>query len=302
MSECAEATKRFFRSGPATISSDVVRWESLLVREAVYRTAHEINLPEMPDLRVAFIRNEIAEIETLRSRSWQSRAFPKGTGLVDPPHAEVKYRWDPRKVTHFSIRGLFVPQETLESVKFAVQRPGHSQERRLEQVALFNDPLLANFAGTIVAAIQAGAPDFYAQASAQWIAAHLLLGRVQASAWRDSLDRERIRDTRLMRVLEYIEANFDKPLTLDSLAGEAGISPFHFARLFGKAVGVTPHRHLLEVRLRAAARMLKETDKSILDIALTCGFNTSSHFSAAFRKQYGWKPKEFAALDSTSRR
>jgi AraC family transcriptional regulator len=82
-------------------------------------------------------------------------------------------------------------------------------------------------------------------------------------------------------------------LDLRVLAKEAGISPFHFAALFRKAVGATPHRHVQHLRMQAAKAMLRDTDKSILDIALSCGFGSASHFAAAFRRHFIQSPTEF---------
>jgi AraC family transcriptional regulator len=146
---------------------------------------------------------------------------------------------------------------------------------------------------SVVAALRDGAPDFYAQAAAQWLAAHLLLGPSAGFEWRQSLAHERISDYRMVRVLEYVEAHLSERLDLRVLAKEAGISPFHFAALFTKAVGATPHRHVQHLRMQAAKAMLRDTDKSILDIALSCGFGSASHFAAAFRRQFLQSPTEY---------
>src|SRR6202021_1611136 len=105
--------------------------------------------------------------------------------------------------------------------------------------------------------------------------------------------REDITEHRLVRVLEYIEAHLSDRLDLRVLAKEAGISPFHFAALFTKAVGATPHRHVQHLRMQAAKAMLRDTDKSTLDIALSCGFGSASHFAVAFRRQFLQSPTEY---------
>jgi AraC family transcriptional regulator len=96
----------------------------------------------------------------------------------------------------------------------------------------------------VISAIQAGLPDFCAQSAAQWIAAHLLLGRSANSRWHQSLAHDEIPDRRIVRVLEYMEAHLGEHLSLDVLAAEAAVSKFHFASLFSKSVGATPHRHV----------------------------------------------------------
>jgi AraC family transcriptional regulator len=145
----------------------------------------------------------------------------------------------------------------------------------------------------VVAALRGGAPDFYAQAAVQWIAAHLLLCSSGRFEWRQSLSHERISDYRLIRVLECIDTHLSDRLDLRVLSSEAGISRFHFAALFSQGVGTTPHRHVLYLRMQAASSMLRDTDKSTLEIALTCGFRSASQFAAAFRRQFWQSPKEY---------
>ena len=123
------------------------------------------------------------------------------------------------------------------------------------------------------------------------VVVHLLLGPSKGFEWQ-WLPREHISDYRLVRVLEYIDAHLSDRLDLRVLSREAGISPFHFAALFTKAVGATPHRHVRHLRLVAAKAMLRDTDKSILDVALSCGFASASHLAAAFRRQFSKSPTE----------
>ena len=73
-------------------------------------------------------------------------------------------------------------------------------------------------------------------------------------------------------------------VTVKDLAREAAISPFHFARLFRAKVGVSPARYIVEMRLSHAEGLLRQTDMSVAEIALTCGYLHAGHFAAAFAK------------------
>lgn len=115
----------------------------------------------------------------------------------------------------------------------------------------------------------------------------------QINGWQGSIAHERNFDYRLVRVLGYIDAHLSDNLDLRALSREAGISQFHFAALFRKAVGRSPHQHILHLRLQAARSMLCETDKSAFEIAQTCGFKSASHFSATFRRRFSQSPTEF---------
>ena len=84
----------------------------------------------------------------------------------------------------------------------------------------------------------------------------------------------------LLRVLDYIDAHLDRKLKLAELAQLLDISQFHFGRLFRQSLGLSPYQYLLQQRVERAKQLLKQTDKSIVDIAFDCGFNSHSHLSA----------------------
>jgi AraC family transcriptional regulator len=85
-------------------------------------------------------------------------------------------------------------------------------------------------------------------------------------------------------------------LTLEELAREACLSPFHFARSFKAAMGVSPHRYLLQRRLDHAKAMLKAGAVPMTDIALTCGFSSPAHFASSFKRATGVTPSLFRRL------
>jgi AraC family transcriptional regulator len=91
----------------------------------------------------------------------------------------------------------------------------------------------------------------------------------------------------------WIDAHAHQAIDLDRAASEAGLSPFHFLRLFTKALGVTPHQYLVRSRLRHAARLLADQDLAITDIAFDVGFGDLSNFVRTFRRAAGVSPRAF---------
>ena len=79
----------------------------------------------------------------------------------------------------------------------------------------------------------------------------------------------------------------DKDLSLSTLAAESGYSRAHFMRMFKATIGETPHRYLLELRLRKAQAMIAERSKRVIDIAMECGFSSHAHFTVAFSQRFG---------------
>ncbi len=96
--------------------------------------------------------------------------------------------------------------------------------------------------------------------------------------------------SRINKVLDYIEKNLDKDLSLDTIAQSASFSKYHFHRIFQSVVGESLNQYILRVKLEKAARLLVLEELSITEIALKCGFSTTSTFSRAFKNKYKESP------------
>jgi AraC family transcriptional regulator len=101
-------------------------------------------------------------------------------------------------------------------------------------------------------------------------------------------DRRRVQDA-----VRHIEANSDQPCSLQSLADLAGLSRFHFVRMFGAIVGQSPNQYLINTRMRTAADRLITTSTPIAQIAFDVGFNDISHFYLCFREAFGCTPRQW---------
>lgn len=95
---------------------------------------------------------------------------------------------------------------------------------------------------------------------------------------------------RLRRVLECIEADLMGNISIKHLASVACLSPHHFARSFRAVMGLAPHAYVSRRRLALAKHLLSQTNCSLVDIALTCGFSSQSNFTKAFAKATGKPP------------
>jgi AraC family transcriptional regulator len=109
------------------------------------------------------------------------------------------------------------------------------------------------------------------------------------------LSRVGLVDRRIRRAVELMHAHMDRDLPLEELAGAAYLSPFHFARLFKKLTGASPHAYLASLRVQRAQQLLAETDLSISELSTRVGYGSPSHFSKAFRQATGLTPRAFRA-------
>jgi AraC family transcriptional regulator len=100
--------------------------------------------------------------------------------------------------------------------------------------------------------------------------------------------------SRINRVIDYIQRNIDKNLSLEELAGVANFSRFHFHRIFAGMVGETLNQFIQRIRVeRAATQLLSNPKKSITEIALDCGFSGSAAFARAFKDFFGMSASQW---------
>ncbi len=117
---------------------------------------------------------------------------------------------------------------------------------------------------------------------------------------RDQHDQQRaslparlgVRHPKLLAVIKLMENNLEEPLSRAELATAAGLSTRQLERLFRKYLNRSPARYYLELRLNKARLLLLQTNMSVIDVALACGFVSASHFSKCYRDFFGRTPRK----------
>lgn len=105
--------------------------------------------------------------------------------------------------------------------------------------------------------------------------------------------RNGVESERMKRVLDFVYRNFQEPITIDRVAGIANMANNSFSRYFSQRTWQPFTSFLNEIRLNHAAKLLIETQKSVLEINLACGFNNLSHFNFQFKMRYRQSPLNF---------
>ncbi len=126
---------------------------------------------------------------------------------------------------------------------------------------------------------------------------NVVTGKVRRQAAISARDRRRAVETAM-----WIAMHSTEEIDLDAAADQAGVSPFHFLRMFRDALGVTPHQYLVRSRLCHAARLLVESDSAITDIAFDVGFGDLSNFVRSFHRAAGVSPRAFRQVSKGSRK
>ncbi len=98
---------------------------------------------------------------------------------------------------------------------------------------------------------------------------------------------------RLVVARDFMAERHSEPLTLPDIARRAGLSPFHFLRLYRRAFGVTPHEQLTEFRLARAKAMLARGDASVTQVCFDVGYESLGSFSALFARRVGRSPASY---------
>ena len=137
------------------------------------------------------------------------------------------------------------------------------------------------------------ADQLYVESMVMKLAVMLLRRHSTASQASRILPSSGLTRNQARRVLDYIESNLGSKLTLSELARIAELSVHHFARMFKRSIGLAPYRYVMERRVERAKTMLRTASASLVDISLSVGFYSQSHFTSTFGRMVGATPTEF---------
>jgi transcriptional regulator GlxA family with amidase domain len=96
----------------------------------------------------------------------------------------------------------------------------------------------------------------------------------------------------LVEAVTLMENNIEEPISLEELSQYVGVSRRQLERLFRKYLDCVPTRYYMNLRLKHARQLLLQTNKSIIEVALACGFVSAPHFSKCYRDYFGVPPRD----------
>jgi len=261
-------------------------WRSLLLRRFDDDpVAEDVVVPPSDDQQLVLMMSGRVAIESGADGRWRGAQYAPGSVGLTAPHRLTRLRWrstSPESISRLHIR---LPGRVLRRVAHEMC-PGEAP--RADSLAV-TDPVLTQMMLALANAAAAGAPDLYAESAAEFLAVHILVhhtGRFLPPAPRHE-------DVRIRRVLDFIRDNVHQKLTLAEMAREAGLSTFHFLRVFKAETGRTPHRHLTELRVETARHHLENGSLPVSEIAYLCGFSSPAHLSTVFTRTVGTSPSAY---------
>ena len=282
-----------YMAGQKLVSSVERPWRHLVLRAYLEPVEQELlEAPGLQDLTLMTLGSGAEHLERNLNGRWESAELRVGDVWFVPP-APISWRWRSTSDEPLSTVHLHIERGLIDSVADQMELDG-SRELSLGDAMQFKDPLVA----AMIDALHRAAADpadsrLYVDALVHALAAHLLQhysrGR-QARGAMPAQRPDRLVPRRIRRVTDYIRANLAADLAISELAAQAGLSSFHFARVFRRETGETPHQFVTRLRLEQAARLLRATRQTVLQIAIAVGFESASHFSVQFKRGYGVTP------------
>lgn len=232
---------------------------------------------------------------SINQRRWEKRDLRKGSIVMVPPHHAINWRWlpdsenaQPLFISCAYLSSILIKQAAVEALDIepeCIDMP--------ENIGT-SDPFMEQLFLAVKKELQAGNPcgRLYAQTAAQMLALHLLSKHCSIN-YKIPVYKRGIPAAQLKRVLDYIHSHFNQEISLESLALIAGLSSYHFLRLFKQSVGKTPIQYIIHCRMEEAKRLLFETRLSITEIALEVGYGSLNHFISLFRRYTGTTPAAY---------
>jgi AraC family transcriptional regulator len=189
---------------------------------------------------------------------------------------------------------LYLPTTQFRKLADDFNLPG-APARSIRYVAGVRDEVIHQIGLSIIAAMtnESAAGRMFVETASATLAARLLQTYCDGGACKSLEPAHRIDHARLRRAVDYISASLDQEITLAQLAQVAGLSVFHFARTFTRAMGVSPSRYVSRMRLEKAMAEIAAGKLSLAEIAFKAGFSSQASFTRAFHRVTGLTPGEY---------
>ena len=299
---CAPGTR--VAGGVRTGDSPSAGWADLLVEIYARRRVEEsIVVPAIAEPQVILVLagTVLAEERELGAGSpWSGRVVTAGEFFLTTTPTPYEVRWRTLGADDYETMHVFIGLPVFARAARAVlgARAAAGGIPALREVFGERDPVLSALLGLLRAEVTASRPAsaLFLQGLAQSLAVHLLRtypaqGDAAAAAPRER--RGGLPAFKLRRVTDYLEAHLAGEVSLARLAGEAGLSPFHFSRRFKQTTGFSPSQYLVRRRLARARRLLRETTQSVIEVGLEVGYTSPSYFARVFRHEVGVTPNTY---------
>jgi AraC family transcriptional regulator len=280
--------------GKILVASDDLGWNGVGLRSYRY-LGQDVDVPALRDFTIVSYRVGATPMERRFDGAWtRTKCVPGDVSLLTRSQRSHWHWTDEIDVCHLYLSEGLVSGIANEIMDRSVA------EVRLRDVLKAEDPIVT--AGVDTIASEATTPSLggalYVEAVATQLTVHLL--RNYASVrFREAGDKGRLSPGQARRVAEYIDSRLHEPLSLETLAGVAGLGVWSFTRRFRQSFGRAPHAYVIERRVERrverARGLLAQGLRPVKEIASACGFADQAHMTRVFQARLHTTP---AALRS----
>jgi len=289
----AEAFERYvggkcLQAGRGEAWRDIKAW--IVALPPVVDTLH---LPSVSETFLAWtISGEVEFQEREGNRPWVTYRLKKGLFFLTSGGAPYDCRWKAVTSEPFQSMAVFIElpllQRALEEVFGA-----EAAHARLRDISAFTDVALSSWMERLREELmRRHASPLFLQGIAQAIAIHLARNYAKTVKELPS-GSSSLPGYKLRQITDWMAEHIAEEFNLDRLAAQAGLSKFYFNRLFKSAMGVSPSRYQMTLRMDEAKRLLRETKKNVVSVGLDVGYANPSHFAQLFRREMGLSPSDY---------
>ena len=218
------------------------------------------------------------------------KSSPMSPGLFNfiPAHRELEALWQ----AEIELLSIYLPPTLLERTVLENSDLDFSKIELIDRLAI-RDPFLEQLAYAFKNEVNNKAGDrLYVESLQTMLCAHLLRHHCSTEIVTDEVSGG-LSSSKLRQVIDYIQSNLERDLSLAQLAKVAHVSSHHFGKLFKQSMGVTPHQYVLKCRIERAKTLLRERKLTLTEIGLATGFCHQSHFTNAFRRYTTLTPRQY---------
>jgi AraC family transcriptional regulator len=286
----ADVQQELLRTFPLKATSSGRSWEGVHINEFAETYVEDLRSPPRDHIKIGLcigtspsIRREVCgKVFTSPSRIGEFSILP----------AARKSRWHGLTPAHLDIR---VDPGKMDEMAADLRRTG---QRRFEfaDVPRMRDPVVEHIVAIFRNELDRAshpAQDILIESMAVALCAHLLRSYTNAVGIEERSTAS-VDVAAVGRAIAYIEDNPDRTISLRELAGAAGLSRFHFSRVFKNHLGFSPAKYIERTRIEQAKALIVSAEMSLVNIAQAVGFADQSHFTRRFRIHEGRTPAQFA--------
>jgi AraC family transcriptional regulator len=226
------------------------------------------------------------------NRPWITHRVKKGSIFLTTGGAPYEVRWKALTSEPFESMAVFLElpllQRALDEV-FGVDAP----YVRMRDGSAFNDDFLTSLLEQLHGELmRRKASPLLVQGVGQTIAIYLARNYAELVKEPHS-GSPSLPGFKLRQITDWMREHIAEDFNLEQLAALAGLSRFHFHRLFKTAVGESPSHYHINLRMHEAKRLLRETKKGVVEVAMEVGYTNPSHFAQLFRRETGLSPSDY---------